>query len=57
MKQKWCERERARAILESRAYREARSRQKAMEILATHQGEWFTTEMTRALIQSDLGLL
>jgi putative nucleotidyltransferase with HDIG domain len=45
------------AILESRAYREGRSREEGMEILRSHQDEWFTTEVTSALIESDVGLV
>jgi putative nucleotidyltransferase with HDIG domain len=45
------------ATLESRAYRAGRSREKARRILLAHQGEWFTPELTRALIESDLELL
>jgi putative two-component system response regulator len=45
------------AILESRAYREGRSREEGMEILRSHEDEWFTAEVTRALIESDIGLL
>ena len=45
------------AILESRAYREGRSRLEGMEILLAHQDEWFTQEVTEALIESDVGLI
>lgn len=45
------------AILESRAHRDSYSRDEAMEILRSHEDEWFTTEVTNALIESDLGLL
>jgi putative two-component system response regulator len=45
------------AILESRPYREGRSREEGMEILRSHQDEWFTTEVTSALIESDIGLI
>ncbi|HSH74241.1 MAG TPA: HD domain-containing phosphohydrolase [Longimicrobiales bacterium] len=45
------------AILEGRAYREGRSRQNAVRLLSDHQGAWFTPEVTKALIDSDLGLL
>lgn len=45
------------AILESRAHRESYARDEAMEILRSHQDEWFTTEVTTALIESDVGLL
>jgi len=45
------------AILESRPYREGRSREEGMEILRSHQDEWFTAEVTAALIESDVGLI
>jgi putative nucleotidyltransferase with HDIG domain len=45
------------AILESRPYREGRSREEGMEILRSRQDEWFTTEVTSALIESDIGLI
>ncbi len=45
------------AILESRSYREGRSRQEGLEILLSHRGEWFSEEVTEALVESDLGLL
>jgi len=45
------------AILESRAYREGRTRQEGMEILLARQGEWFTEEVTQALVASDVGLM
>lgn len=45
------------AILESRAYREGRTREEGMEILQNHEDEWFTSEVTRALIESDVGLM
>ncbi len=45
------------AILKSRAYREGRSREEAMEILLAHQGQWFTEEVTSALVESDVGLV
>ncbi|MGD2047122.1 MAG: response regulator [Gemmatimonadota bacterium] len=45
------------AILETRAYREGRSREEGLEILREHKGEWFTAEVTDALIESDLGLM
>jgi putative nucleotidyltransferase with HDIG domain len=45
------------AILESRSYREGRSREEGMEILRSHQDEWFTAEVTNALMKSDIGLL
>jgi len=45
------------AILESRAHREGYSRDAALEILRNHQDQWFTTEITNALVESDLGLM
>jgi putative two-component system response regulator len=45
------------AILESRAYREGRSRDEGLEILLSHKGEWFSEEVTEALVASDLGLM
>ncbi len=45
------------AIIESRPYREGRSREEGMEILLAHQGQWFTEEVTLALIESDVGLM
>ena len=44
-------------VIESRAYREGRSREEGMEILFAHQGEWFTEEVTLALIESDVGVI
>ena len=44
-------------IIESRAYREGRSREEGMEILIAHQGKWFTEEVTVALIESDVGVI
>ena len=44
-------------VIESRAYREGRSREEGMEILFAHQGEWFTEEVTVALIESDVGVI
>jgi putative nucleotidyltransferase with HDIG domain len=45
------------AILESRAYREGRSREEGLEMLTAHKGEWFSPEVTEALVASDVGLL
>jgi putative two-component system response regulator len=45
------------ATLESRAHREKWSRERAIDILVAHQDEWFTEEVTQALIESDVGLL
>ncbi|MDX1494185.1 MAG: HD domain-containing phosphohydrolase, partial [Longimicrobiales bacterium] len=44
-------------ILEGRAYREGRERQEGMEILTMHQGRWFSSEITEALIESDVGVM
>lgn len=44
-------------ILESRAYREGREREEAMEILRRHQDQWFSEEITDALIESDVGMM
>lgn len=44
-------------ILESRAYREGRDREEGMEILRTHEGVWFSKEITDALIESDVGVI
>jgi len=44
-------------IIESRAYREGRSREEGMKILLEHQGEWFTEEVTAALVESDVGVI
>lgn len=45
------------AILESRPYRTGRTREEAREILSSHRDEWFTAEVTAALIESDVGLI
>jgi putative nucleotidyltransferase with HDIG domain len=45
------------AIIESRAYRDGRSREEGLEILLAHQGAWFTEEVTLALIESDVGVM
>lgn len=45
------------AIVENRAYRDGRSREEGMEILLSHKGEWFSEEVTTALIESDVGLI
>lgn len=44
-------------ILESRAYREGRPREEGMDILMRHRGEWFSEEVTAALIESDVGVI
>lgn len=44
-------------ILESRAYREGRSREQGFEILLAHKGEWFTEALTTALIETDVGVM
>lgn len=45
------------AILESRAYRGARPRDQAMEILIEAEGRWFTPEVTAALREADVGMI
>ena len=45
------------AIIESRAYREGRSREEGMEILLARQDEWFSEQVTLALIESDVGVI
>lgn len=44
-------------ILESRAYRKGRTRNEAFEILFEHQGEWFSSDVTEALVESDVGVI
>ena len=44
-------------IIESRAYREGRSREEGMQILSAHGGEWFSAEVTDALLASDIGVI
>jgi putative nucleotidyltransferase with HDIG domain len=44
-------------IIESRAYRDGRSREEGMEILSEHRGRWFTDTVTEALVRSDVGLI
>lgn len=44
-------------ILESRAYREGRPREEGMDILMRHRGEWFSEDVTGALIESDVGVI
>jgi two-component system response regulator RpfG len=44
-------------ILESRAYREGRPREEGMDILLSHRGEWFSEDVTAALIESDVGVI
>jgi len=44
-------------IIESRAYREGRSREEGMEILLVRQDEWFSEQVTLALIESDVGVI
>lgn len=45
------------AIKAGRAYREGRSWVEALDILVSHQSEWFTEEVTAALIESDVGVM
>jgi putative nucleotidyltransferase with HDIG domain len=45
------------ALLESRAYRAGSSREQAAEVLRSHQDEWFTRELTEALVEADIGLM
>jgi putative two-component system response regulator len=45
------------AILEDRPHRAGSSRERAAEVLRTHQGQWFTRELTEALLESDVGLM
>lgn len=45
------------AILESRAYRGARPREQAMQILTEAEGKWFTPEVTAALREADVGMI
>ena len=44
-------------IVESRAYRDARTREEGMKILEDHRGRWFTDDVTDALMKSDVGLI
>ena len=45
------------AIIESRAYRDGRSRDEGMEMLLAHKGEWFSEEITMALVGADVGVM
>jgi putative two-component system response regulator len=45
------------AILESRAYREGRSRDEGLKILEDQRGVWFAPEVTDALLESDVGVI
>jgi putative two-component system response regulator len=45
------------AILESRAYRTAVSRDEGLRILEAKRGTWFSPEVTDALRQADVGIL
>lgn len=45
------------AILENRAYRGARPREEAMQILAEAEGRWFSPEVTGALRNADVGMI
>jgi len=44
-------------ILDDRAYREGRPREEGMEILLSQQGRWFSSELTEALMESDIGVI
>ena len=45
------------AILESRAYRSGLSREEGMQILLERCGEWFSSEVTDALVEADIGVI
>lgn len=45
------------AILESRPHRAGASREYAAEVLRTHQDQWFSRDLTEALLESDVGLM
>ena len=45
------------AILESRAYREGRTREEALQILDERSGQWFSERITDALRDADLGMI
>lgn len=45
------------AILESRAYRAGRSREEGMTLLTERAGQWFSPEVTQALIDADAGMI
>lgn len=44
-------------IIESRPFRGDLSREEGYDILLSHQGDWFSSEVTRALIDSDVGVM
>ena len=44
-------------ILESRSYRGGHSREEGYDILTANEGRWFSPEVTRALIESDVGVI
>ena len=44
-------------IIESRAYREGRTRDEGMALMLEHQGEWFSEPVTQALLASDVGVI
>lgn len=44
-------------IIESRPHRGGRSREEGYEILSAHEGRWFSADVTRALIDSDVGVI
>lgn len=45
------------ALLESRSYREAGSRDEARRLLEERSGEWFSEPVTEALIRADMGMI
>jgi putative nucleotidyltransferase with HDIG domain len=45
------------AILESRAYRVANSRDEGLEIIESKKGAWFSTDVTDALRRADVGMI
>jgi HD-GYP domain-containing protein (c-di-GMP phosphodiesterase class II) len=45
------------AILESRAYRTAASRDEGLRIIEAKRGSWFSPEVTDALRQADVGMI
>jgi putative nucleotidyltransferase with HDIG domain len=45
------------AILESRAYRVANSRDEGLKIIESKKGAWFSTDVTEALRRADVGMI
>lgn len=45
------------AILASRAYRDGRTREEALQMLGEHSGEWFSEPVTEALLSADMGMI